>query len=64
MPVNGIFGAQNVAEIIFGLQTEADFDAVLIYQPETELEFIEENNIDPTEVFLNVRFVLSMVDAS
>lgn len=63
-PVNGIFGAQNIAEIIFGLQTEADFDAVLVYQPETELEFIRENDIDPTEVFPNVRFVFSMVDAS
>lgn len=63
-PVNGIFGTQNIADVIFGLQSEADYDAVFVYQPEAELDFLEENDIEPSEVFPNTRFLMSMVDAS
>jgi phenylacetate-CoA ligase len=63
-PVRSIFGTQNLAEVVFGLQAEADFDALVAYQPEQEKSYMEENNIDPGELFPSLRFVCSSTDAS
>jgi len=63
-PVRSIFGTQNVADVLLGSQPEADFDAIIAYQAEQEKAFMDENDIDPSELFPSLRFVCSSADAS
>jgi phenylacetate-CoA ligase len=63
-PVRSAYGPQNIAESMFTQHQEADFNAIPVFQPEFEKQYIEENDIDPTEEFPNLRFTFSGVDAS
>lgn len=56
---------QNCAEQAFEAEMDkAELDAIWVYQAESELAFIEKNDIDPQSVFPNAKFIWSMVDAS
>lgn len=67
-PIRSVAGLQNVMEVYFdddvvGMK-EADLDAVFVYQAEEEYEYLQEHDLDPSEIFPNLRFVFSAVDAS
>lgn len=63
-PIRRVGGTQNIAQQLFEGMPWADLDAVFVYQPEQEREFIQENDIEPDDIFPNVKFASSTVDAS
>lgn len=64
VPIRLASDTQNISNELFESAKEADFDALFLYQLEKEIQYINDNNINPEEVFPNLKFVFSAVDAS